>query len=137
MKAASKLVRPRALAVDPTFVSSYRGIGNNYAYKGDYAKARESYQLMFDKATDDGQRDQALLSAVNSYVAEGKVSEALAANERRRELAEKAGDVQSLIGVHTAGGLILLEAGQLDDTGYAIVRSRAAARGVELAKLPG
>jgi tetratricopeptide (TPR) repeat protein len=105
----------RALAVDPAFVSSYRGIGNNYAYKGDYAKARESYQRMFDKATDDGQRDQALLSAVNSYVAEGKTGEALAANERRRELAEKAGDVQTLIGVHTASGLILLEAGKLED----------------------
>jgi len=105
----------KALAVDPAFFNSYRGIGNNYAYKGDYARARESYQRMFDKATDDGQRDQALLSAVNSYVAEGKTAEALAANERRRELAEKAGDVQTLIGIHTAAGLILVEAGRLDD----------------------
>lgn len=105
----------RALAVDPTFVSSYRGIGNNYAYQGDYAKARESYQRMFDKAPDDGQRDLALVSAMNSYVAEGKTVEALAANERRRELAEKAGDIPALINVHTAAGFILVESGKLDD----------------------
>jgi tetratricopeptide (TPR) repeat protein len=105
----------RALAVDPTFFNSYRGIGNDYAYKGDYAMARESYRRMYDGAPDDAGRDLALVSEMNSYVTEGKTTEALGANERRRELAEKAGDVQSLIGVHTAAGLILLEAGKLDD----------------------
>jgi tetratricopeptide (TPR) repeat protein len=105
----------RALAADPTFVNSYRGIGNNYAYKGDYAKARESYQRMFDKAPDDGQRDLALVSAMNSYVAEGKTVEALAANERRREMAEKAGDIPALINITTAAGFILIESGRLDD----------------------
>jgi tetratricopeptide (TPR) repeat protein len=105
----------RALAVDPTFFNSYRGMGNNYEYKGDYAKARESYRRMYDGAPDDAGRDLALVSEMNSYVAEGKTGEALAANERRRAMAEKAGDVQSLIGVHTAAGLILVEAGKLDD----------------------
>lgn len=105
----------RALAIDPTFINSYRGIGNDYAYKGDFTKARESYQHMFDKATDDGLRDLALLSTVNSYVTEGNVEKALEVNERRREIAEKAGDTTSLIGIHTAAGFILAESGKLDD----------------------
>ncbi len=105
----------RALVIDPTFVNSYRGIGNNYAYKGDYAKARESYQRMFDKAPDDGLRDLALLSAVNSYVTEGNIDKALEVNERRREMAERAGDSASLIGIHTTAGSILAESGKLED----------------------
>ena len=105
----------RALLIDPTFINSYRGIGNNYAYKGDYVKARESYQLMFDKASDDGLRDLALLSAVNSYLAEGNTEKALQVNERRRAMAEKAGDDVSLIAVYTAAGFILAESGKLED----------------------
>lgn len=105
----------RALAIDPTFINSYRGIGNNYAYKGDYAKARESYQLMFDKASDDGLRDLALLSAMNSYLAEGKMDKALEANELRRAMAEKAGDDVQLIAVHNGAGVILAESGKLED----------------------
>jgi tetratricopeptide (TPR) repeat protein len=105
----------KALAIDPAFLTSYRGIGNNHAYKGDYAKARESYQRMFDKAQDDGTRDLALVSTMNSYLAEGNTATALEVNERRRALAEKAGDVPSQIGIQTAAGMILIEAGKLDD----------------------
>lgn len=105
----------RALAIDPTFLNSYRGIGNNYEYKGDYAKARETYRMMFDKATDDGLKDLALVSAMNSYVTEGNMDKALAVNEQRREMAEKAGDSLLLIGVHTTAGYILAESGKLED----------------------
>ena len=105
----------KALAIDPAFVSSYRGIGNNYVYQGDYTKARESYQHMFDKAPGDGQRGQALLSAMNSYIAEGKVDKALEVNERRREMAEKADDIPALISVYTVAGFILTESGRLDE----------------------
>ncbi len=105
----------KALATDPTFLNSYRGMGNDYAYKGDYTKAQESYQRMFDKATDDGIRNQALLSATNTYVAEGNMDKALEMNERRRMLAEKAGDVQAQIGIQTVAGIILLESGKIDD----------------------
>jgi len=105
----------RALLIDPTFINSYRGIGNNYAYKGDYVKARESYQLMFDKSSDDGLRDLAMLSAVNSYLAEGNRDKALEVNERRRAMAEKADDDVSLIAIHTAAGFIFAESGELED----------------------
>ncbi len=105
----------QALTIDPTFINSYRGIGNNYAYKGDYTKAREAYQLMFDKATDDGLRDLALLSTVNSYVTEGRTDKALEVNEQRLGIAEKAGDSVGLIGIHTTAGYILAESGNLDE----------------------
>jgi tetratricopeptide (TPR) repeat protein len=105
----------RALSIDPTFVNSYRGIGNNYAYKGDYVKARESYKLMFDKASDEGLKDLAMLSSVNSYLAEGNMDKALEVNELRRAMAEKAGDDVSLVAIHTASGIILAESGKLDD----------------------
>jgi tetratricopeptide (TPR) repeat protein len=105
----------QALIIDPAFINSYRGIGNNYAYKGDFEKARASYQLMFDKASDDGLRDLALLSVVNSYVTEGKMDKALEVNDKRREIAEKAGDIASLIGIHTLAGYMLAESGKLDD----------------------
>jgi tetratricopeptide (TPR) repeat protein len=105
----------RALLIDPTFINSYRGIGNNYAYKGDYVAARKSYQLMFDKASDDGLRDLAILSAVNSYLAQGQMDKALEVNEGRRAMAEKAGDDVSLIAVHTGAGFILVESGKLED----------------------
>jgi tetratricopeptide (TPR) repeat protein len=105
----------KALATDPTFYNSYRGIGNNYVYKGEYTKARESYQSMYDKAPDDGGRDLALLSMVDSYIAEGNTDKAIETNERRRQMAEKAGDIPSLIGINSIGGFILLEAGKLDD----------------------
>src|SRR5829696_592029 len=105
----------KALATDPTFFNSYRGMGNNYAYKGEYSKARESYQSMYDKAPDDPGRDLALLSIVDSYIAEGNTDKAIETNERRRQMAEKAGEIPSLIGINSVGGYILLEAGRLDD----------------------
>jgi tetratricopeptide (TPR) repeat protein len=105
----------KALATDPTFFNSYRGIGNNYVYKGEYSKARASYQLMYDKAPDDAGRDLALLSTVDSYIAEGNTEKAIETNERRRQMAEKAGDIQSMIGINSVAGYILLEAGRLDD----------------------
>jgi tetratricopeptide (TPR) repeat protein len=109
----------KALATDPMFLNSYRGMGNDYAYKGNYPKAQESYRLMYEKAQDDGIRDLALQSAMNSFVAEGNIDKALEMNERRRLLAEKAGDVQAQIGIVSTAGVILLESGKLDEAaGY-------------------
>lgn len=113
----------RALAIDPTFINSYRGIGNNYAYKGDYTKARESFKLMFDKATDDGLRDLALLATLNSYVTEGKMDKALEVNQQRFEIAEKAGDSTALIGIHTTAGYINAESNNLDEAAKHFVKA--------------
>ena len=103
-----------ALAKDPTFLASYRGIGNNYGYKGDHAKSREVYQIVLDKATNDGQRNQALTSIVNSYIAEGKFDKALEVNEKRRMMAENQGDSQAVFFIHNLSGFINIESGNLE-----------------------
>jgi tetratricopeptide (TPR) repeat protein len=107
----------KALATDPTFFNSYRGIGNNYVYKGDFARARESYKMMYDKSPDGGGRDLALVSMMNSYIAEGNIDKALEVNDQRRAAAEKEGDVGTVIGIRFASGFVLLEAGRLQEAG--------------------
>ncbi|HSK70523.1 MAG TPA: tetratricopeptide repeat protein [Pyrinomonadaceae bacterium] len=103
-----------ALAKDPTFIASYRGIGNDYAYKGDYAKSRATYQMMYDKATNDFNRDQALSSTMNAWIAEGNIEKAMEVNDRRIAIAEKTGDVQTMLNLHNLAGFINIEAGNLD-----------------------
>jgi len=105
----------KALTTDPTFFNSYRGIGNNYVYKGQFSKARESYQQMYDKAPDDAGRDLALTSMVDSYIGEGNTEKALETNDRRLQLAEKSGDIPVLIGINSLSGNILIESGKPDD----------------------
>jgi tetratricopeptide (TPR) repeat protein len=103
-----------ALAKDPTFIASYRGMGNNHGYKGDHAKAREMYQQMFDKAPNDGLRDQALSSMMNSYIAEGNLAKALEVNEQRIAMAEKVGDVQTVLNLRNLAAFVNVENGDLD-----------------------
>jgi tetratricopeptide (TPR) repeat protein len=103
-----------ALAKDPTFRASYRGLGNNYGYKGDHAKSREIYQMMFDKAANDGERNQALASMTNSFIVEGKIDKALEVTERRRAMAEAAGDTQTVFALHNLAGIISLQSGNVE-----------------------
>lgn len=103
-----------ALAKDPTFIASYRGMGNDYAYKGDYAKSRATYQMMLDKATNDANRDQALSSTMNAWIAEGNIEKAMETNDRRIAIAEKAGDIQTMWNLHNLAGFVNVESGNLD-----------------------
>ncbi len=103
-----------ALSKDPTFYNSYAGMGNAYEYQGNYAKARDSYQMMFDKSSTEGQKAQALASLTNSYVSEGRIDEALKVIDRRIEIAKKAGDSQTVLGLHQLTAFILTESGDFD-----------------------
>jgi tetratricopeptide (TPR) repeat protein len=100
-----------SLDKDPTFVNSYRGMGNDYEYKGDYAKARETYQTMFARSTNDFNRDQALSSTMNSWVAEGNIAKALETNDLRIAMAEKVGDVAAVINLHNLAAFICADTG--------------------------
>jgi len=106
-----------ALAKDPTFYNSYQGMGNAYEYQGNYAKARESYQAMFDKGATEAQKAQGLASLMNSYVSEGNIGEALKVNARRIEFAQKAGDIQTVINLHNNAAFIATENGDFDTAG--------------------
>jgi tetratricopeptide (TPR) repeat protein len=103
-----------ALAKDPTFIDSYRGMGNDYAYKGDYTKSRETYQMFYDKATNSARRDQALSSTMNAWIAEGNIEKAMEVNDQRIALAEKNGDVQTMLNLQNLAGFINVESGNLD-----------------------
>ncbi|HTH39009.1 MAG TPA: tetratricopeptide repeat protein [Pyrinomonadaceae bacterium] len=103
-----------ALSKDPTFYNSYAGMGNAYEYKGDFTKARETYRTMFDKSTNEGIRAQALTSLTNSWVAEGNIDEALKVNHQRIEIAQKAGDIQTVLGLHQLAAFITTESGDFN-----------------------
>jgi len=105
----------KAMDRDPSFVGSLAGIGNNYIFKGDYAKAREAYQQLLAKAPGVGAKIQALDLIVASYLHEEKVAEALRANEQLLALAQQAQDLPTIIRAYQNGALILLESGRLDD----------------------
>lgn len=103
-----------ALAKDPTFVASYRGIGNNHVYKGDHNKARETYQMMFDKAPNNGIRQQALAAMTNAWLSEGNKAKALEVNAQRIDMAEKENDIQTVMNLTNLAGFICVESGDLE-----------------------
>jgi tetratricopeptide (TPR) repeat protein len=103
-----------SLSKDPTFVASYRGMGDDYMYKGDYAKARETFQMMYDKSTNAFNRDQALQSMMNAWLAEGNYEKALEVNQRRIAAAEAIGDKGTAMGLHSVAGFVGIESGDLD-----------------------
>ena len=73
--------------------------------------SRETYGIMFSKATNDGNRNQALLSTMNSWLAQGKYAEALEVNAKR---IAAAGDAQTRIGLYNLAGFINVGANNLD-----------------------
>jgi len=105
----------KALAIDPAFSGSLTGIGNNYLFKGDYAKARESYQQLFDKARAVNVKVGAMNSIITSYVHEGKTEEALKAVEQLRAFAETADARPAIIATYNNAGFILAESGKVDE----------------------
>jgi len=103
-----------ALSKDPTFYNSYEGMGNAYEYKGDYTKARQTYQTMFDKSNTEALRGQALASMTNSFVSEGKIDQAYELIERRIDIAKNAGDTPTVLALHNLAAFIATETGDFD-----------------------
>jgi len=103
----------KALEKDAGFVSACTGIGNNYVFKGDYAKARESYQRAFEQSPSVDGKNGALFWRTVSYVHEGKVDEALKSLDDARTFAEKENRIPNAIGTHLQAAFILGETGQL------------------------
>jgi len=76
----------KALAKSPGFSGSLIGIGHNYVFKGDFAKARESYKRLYDSGDAPDKASSLYWTAV-SFVHEGKTAEALEALEQERKFA--------------------------------------------------
>jgi tetratricopeptide (TPR) repeat protein len=105
----------KALEKDPAFVASLAGIGNNYIFKRDYEKARQSYQEQFDRAPNVNQKIGAMNLTVASYVHEGKTAEAVQAAERLAKFAAEQKQIQQAAGAHATAAFILSEAGKFEE----------------------
>jgi tetratricopeptide (TPR) repeat protein len=104
----------KALALDPNFVASYVGIGNNKVLMGRPAEARATYAKLLSVARTDGERLQAHFWTAMSHVHEGATDKALEAVARSAAINEARGDLAALSGSHNLAGNILLEAGRVD-----------------------
>ncbi|HKI46555.1 MAG TPA: tetratricopeptide repeat protein [Balneolales bacterium] len=105
----------KALSIDPQFISSMKGIGDNYLFKGDYSKAREYYDQEFQTATAINNKLGALFWKAVSYVHENKIPEALEGIQKERELADSHDLQISVLGTHNTAAFILCETGKPDE----------------------
>lgn len=101
----------KALAIDPEFISSLKGIGDNYLFKGDYSKAREYYDQEFQTTSAINNKLSALFWKAVSYVHENKIPDALEVMQKERELADSNDLQTSVFGTHNTAAIILSETG--------------------------
>jgi tetratricopeptide (TPR) repeat protein len=105
----------KALSVDPHFVASYIGIGNNRVFMDQPAEARLSYAKLASVARNDGERLQAHFWTAMSYVHEGATDQALAELQKMAAIDDKGQDLVALSGTRAQMGNVLLEAGRIDE----------------------
>src|SRR6185436_3068292 len=123
----------KALAVDPRFVASYIGIGNNQIFLGKGTEARQTFAKLYQAARTDGERRQALAWTSESYVHEAAWDKSLAELEKMRTIAAKAGDQAQVANDLNAIGNVLLEAGRVEEAAKSYA---AQLRGVDQAPVP-
>jgi len=104
----------KALTKAPDFSGSLVGIGHNYVFKGDYAKARASYARLYDTGDAQDKLSSLYWNAV-SFVHEGKTAEALQALDRQRELALKEGLAPAAMNAHLDQARLLSQLGKAAD----------------------
>ena len=105
----------KALVIDPNFVSSFLGISYNYNFLGKHEDARKELQTLYDKARNDGERNQALFAMTVSYTDEGNFNKAMEAMQKQYVVDEKINDAGAMNGDLNTIGNILFEAGKYDE----------------------
>jgi tetratricopeptide (TPR) repeat protein len=105
----------KALSMDPNFVASYIGIGNDYLYKGDTEKARAAFAKINELARNTGERRTSHLWMAASYVHDGNTNKAIEEIKAGSALAEKENDAAGQSADLTQIGDILREAGRFDN----------------------
>jgi tetratricopeptide (TPR) repeat protein len=123
----------KALAIDPNFVASYVGIGNNHLSDGRPADARNTFAKIAAVARNTGERRLAHFWTAASYVHEGSTDKALAELKAEYALAEAEGDAASMSGDLTQMGDVLREAGRFDE---ALARYAESVTVVDNAQVP-
>ena len=102
-----------ALSIDPDFYLSYRGIGTNLVFKGEYEHGREQFRKPFDISSFN-QQDGVQFSIAESYIYEGKYDYALNELQTAYNLAKDKQDFLYMSQVTSTIGDVLLETGKPD-----------------------
>jgi tetratricopeptide (TPR) repeat protein len=123
----------KALAIDPNFVASHIGIGNNYLAQAQTEKARASFTKLASVARTTGERRQARFWMAASYVYDGATDKAIAELKGEYALAEAEHDGASMSADLTLMGDVLREAGRPDE---ALAKYNEALATIEKATVP-
>jgi tetratricopeptide (TPR) repeat protein len=105
----------KALAIEPTFIASYVGIGNNQMFLDKPAEARATLAQLVKAARNTGERRQAHFWTAASFVHQAAYDKAVAEIRQGSTLAEADKDLASVSGDLVQIGDILREAGRLDE----------------------
>jgi tetratricopeptide (TPR) repeat protein len=106
----------KALTKSPAFAGSLIGIGHNNVFKGNYAKARDSYKRLYDTGNAPDKASSLYWTAV-SFVHEGKQAEAIQALEQQREFAIAEKLTPTAMSAHFDQAWLLSESGKASDAG--------------------
>jgi tetratricopeptide (TPR) repeat protein len=105
----------KAYDLDPSFIISIAGIGNNYIFLGEYDKARKFYRKYYDEATDIYDKVSALFRKALSYIYEDKIDETIAALEERAVYAKANGVPNYVLSSYGSAAFILDEMERYDE----------------------
>jgi tetratricopeptide (TPR) repeat protein len=123
----------KALSIDPNFIASYIGIGNDHMFMDHPDQARAAFAKIAAVARNTGEKRTAHFWTAASYVHEGATDKAIDELKAGYALAEAEHDGAPLAGDLTQMGDILREAGRLDD---ALAKYAEAVRVIEKADVP-
>src|SRR3954465_4020899 len=123
----------KALAIDPNFVSSYVGIGNDYLAMGKTDQARAAFARISSRARNTGERRLVRFWTSVSYVHETAPDKALDSLKAAFPLAEAELPAGTLSGDLVQMGDVLREAGRPDE---ALAKYDEAMKLMEASQLP-
>jgi tetratricopeptide (TPR) repeat protein len=123
----------KALAIDPNFVSSYVGIGNDYLAMGKTDQARAAFARISSRARNTGERRLVRFWTAASYVHDNAPDKALDELKAGYALAEAEHDAGTLSGDLVQMGDVLREAGRPDE---ALAKYNEAMKLMEASQLP-
>jgi len=105
----------KALSLDPNFVASYIGIGNDQLFMDRPDQARATFARLAAIARNTGERRAVHFWTAAAYVQEGASAKAIAETRKAYALAEAEGDKATMSGDLNQMGDILREAGMTDE----------------------
>jgi tetratricopeptide (TPR) repeat protein len=104
----------KALEVNPNFVASHIGIATNLNFKREYEEARKRLTKLFEMARDAGEKRAARFATTVSFVAEGKMDEAIEELKWQYSLGKNNNDAPNMAGDLISMGNIYIEVGDYD-----------------------